>query len=146
MIGGIQKRVDLSLSKYADDAVKCILGEHGIRAREIAKKVANATDSVDMVMKDDGYAQNKKKPVTMLYLCGRGCHLDRRAIRNGEVSFPRRVYDKTKSSGCITCATCFFFQLTRNNVKKQHDEPTDHVGSFGRRRVCHRKICLHRHG
>ena len=87
-------RIDFSLSQYADGTTKQIVAEPGEEVEAPAKRVRCSNDVFDRALATDGFSQNRWKEELLMHLVGEGSFADRRLVRDGKVSLPRKVEKK----------------------------------------------------
>eukprot|EP00959_Pyramimonas_sp_CCMP1952_P432564 9058119-Pyramimonas_sp.AAC.1 len=90
---------DLSLTKYADDLTKKLVGGRFTSLRELIELSRRSNDDLDESLLRDGYKQNLSKQDTLVCLVGRGSSEALRLLREGALSFPGRAAQIIKSLG-----------------------------------------------
>eukprot|EP00974_Lingulodinium_polyedra_P109367 10582149-Lingulodinium_polyedra.AAC.1 len=100
-------RVDLSISKFADDLVKLVLGNcEGVKL--LAERIQQSSDCLDKVLEPFGYAQNVDKLACVCSVAGSGSRADLRKLRKGEPSIPGKAVGATRSLGSVVSHVCTF--------------------------------------
>ena len=105
-INGDTVKVDMSLTKYADDVVKTMLAEKGDTVHTLMADVKAAVENLDEELEPAGYKQNKKKLVTVLALTGAGSKKGYQEIKAKNVEYEGKVKTEEKSLGSIIAANC----------------------------------------
>ena len=110
-------KTDLSVTKYADDVVKVIVGDKGAGVEALAQKVGRYNENLDGHLLKSGFAQNKDKQVSVICLVGAGSHRDLRKIKNKEVEFPGAAAEWTRSLGAMVhCRNSYNIELKARSL------------------------------
>ena len=93
--------VDLSLSKYADDVVKMILGPKEAEVQEVFERCNDSMQAFNELLLPSGYKQNADKLIAILCLTGPGSRVQLNDIRKGIIKPPFQCALATRSLGSM---------------------------------------------
>ena len=130
-----RKRVDASLSTYADDVAIKVLAS---TAASLQTKAASLDDHLDTALAAGGLAQNRGKQEVVVRFAGPGSHAQMRAIYTGNVALEGQVVPKARYLGEFYNYTCSGTDARKHRLQRAQVAWRS-MGSFWTKQGCSRR-------